>query len=195
MGYPVIGSESVNPTMLTMLNTRASLGNAVKTSGTATPISLVGTADVSLPPPSNPQPLTGGVYNGYKRIDGLGLLSQRGSISVVGSEFVIGAGGAGDYRTPHAWIGSAVSVDSTVTGFVFATEKASDGLLYFSQRVVAAESVKNGRRNNISGGGFIESLTAGDKISVWAASSASCDLTVFDANLGLEMALPESFKV
>ena len=195
MGYPVIGSESVNPTMLTMLNTRAELGNAVKTSGTTTPISLVGTADVSLPPPSNPQPLTGGVYNGYKRIEELGLLSQRGSISVVGSEFVIGADGAGDYRTPHAWLGIAVSVDSTVIGFIFATEKASDGLLYFSQRVTADKSVKKGKRKNISGGGFIESLAAGDKLSVWAASSTSCDLTIFDANLGLEMALPESFKV
>ena len=51
------------------------------------------------------------------------------------------------------------------------------------------------RSTNISGGGFIPGLEAGDKLSVWAAASLSTNLTIYDANLGLEMSVPASLKV
>jgi hypothetical protein len=200
-GDIVSNADPLNPVVTfpvditTMLNTRAQLGNTVATDGIITPIVLVGTGDVQLPPPALPQPTTGGVYNGYVELTGLSIISESGAVTVVGSEIIIGASGAGDYRTPHAWLDVSTDSNNNVVGFVFAIEKLSTGLLSFSQRVTGNRSAAHDQQTNIAGGGFVSSLVAGDKISVWAAASVSCNLTVYDANLGLEMAIPASFKV
>ena len=186
------GSE---PAITTMINTRAQLGNTVASDGTIGPISLTGTGDDNLPPAATPQPPTGGAYNGYVELTGLSAISQDGEVSVVGHEMIIGSNGAGDYRTPHAWLDISTDANNNVVGFVFGIEKASSGLVSFSQRVTGERASAQNQATNISGGGFVPSLEPGDKISVWAASSLSCNLTIYDANLGLEMAVPASLKV
>ena len=42
-------------------------------------------------------------------------------------------------------------------------------------------------RTNISGGGFLNGLLAGDKLSVWVASEKNADIVIYDANLGLNL--------
>lgn len=48
---------------------------------------------------------------------------------------------------------------------------------------------------NISGGGFVENLEEGDKVSLWAVSSNTGTMTISNANLGLEMAVHSTLKV
>jgi len=198
-GNLVDNSDPINPVVnmnadvTNMFNTRASLGNTVSATGIITPIALVGTGDETLPPPAVPQPPTGGAYNGYVELDGLSVITQSGSATVVAHEFIIGAGGAGDYRTPHAWLDISTNANNNIVGFIFGIERA--GLVSFSQRVTGERGSAQDQATNISGGGFIPGVQVGDKISVWAASSLSCNLTIYDANLGLEMACPASLKV
>lgn len=186
--------SSIN-SLVTMLNTRAQLGNTVAANGVVGPISLTGTADEDLPPPSTAQPATGGSYNGYVEITGFTEISSSGELSIVGGEIVVSNDGAGDYRTPHAWLDIGMSTNNAVIGFIFGIKKASDGLIRFSQRVTGDRASEQDQRTNVSGGGFIPNLEPGDTISVWAASSLTGDLTIYDANLGLEMAVPAALKV
>ena len=197
IGHPlrdVEQSQGVDADIITMLLTRASLGNTVATDGVIGPVALTGTGDEQLPPPNTPQPPTGGNYNGYVPIAAFSVITESGQTTVVDYEFVIGVNGAGDYRTPHAWLDIATSTNANVIGFVFGILKASDGLLYFSQRVTGERGAAQDLPSNISGGGFIENLEPGDRISVWAACSVSANLTIYDANLGIEMACPASLK-
>jgi len=192
---PINPIVNQSPGLITMLNTRASLGNTVSVNGTIGPIALVGTADEDLPPPSTPQPPTGGAYNGYVELTGLSAITQAGEVSIVGHEMIIGSGGDGDYRTPHAWLDISTDTNNNVIGFVFGIEKFGTGLVIFSQRVTGERASAQDQATNISGGGFIPGLEAGDKLSVWAAASLSTNLTIYDANLGLEMSVPASLKV
>jgi len=192
---PINPVVSQSPGLITMLNTRASLGNTVATDGVIGPIVLVGTGDEALPPATTPQPPTGGAYNGYVELTGLSAITQSGELSIVAHEFIVGSAGDGDYRTPHAWLDVSTDTNNNVVGFVFGIEKAGTGLVSFSQRVTGERSSAQNQSTNISGGGFVPSLEAGDKLSVWAAASLSCNLTIYDANLGLEMAVPVSLKV
>ena len=180
--------------LLVMLNTKAELGNTVKTDGVI-PIQLTGTLNTILTPPETPQPLTGGDYNNYKQVVGLSSISSSGAVSVVDGAFVIGEGGAGDYQTPHAWIGSSVSTNNTVFGFIFAVEKANSGLLNFSQRVAGIRGSEQSLLTNISGGGFINSLEVGDKLTVWVAASKTSTVNISDSNIGLQMVLGETLKL
>ena len=180
--------------VIMMLNTRAALGNTVSANGELGPIALVGTGNDYLMPPTDGQPVTGGNYNGYVELTTLSNIYQSGEVSVVGHQLVIGAGGAGDYRTPHAWLDVSTSANGNVVGFIFGILKASDGLLYFSDRVTGERGSAQDLATNISGGGFAIGLEEGDKISVWGASSVTSNLTIYDANLGLEMACPASLK-
>ncbi len=191
---PINPVVNQNADLLKMLNTRAQLGNTVAADGIIGPIALVGTGDESLPPPVTPQPPTGGNYNGYVKLAGLSQISAAGELSITAGEIIIGSGGAGDYRTPHAWIDAAISTNNNVLGFVFGIEKAATGLVSFSQRPTGERMAAQDQQTNISGGGFIASLEAGDKISVWVAASLNGNLFIYDANLGLEMAVPASLK-
>ena len=192
---PINPIVNQSPGLITMLNTRASLGNTVATDGVIGPIVLVGTGNEALPPPSTPQPPTGGAYNGYVELTGLSAISQAGEISITGHEMIIDSGGDGDYRTPHAWLDISTDTNNNVIGFVFGIEKFGTGLVYFSQRVTGERASAQDQATNIAGGGFVPGLEAGDKISVWAAASLGTNLTVYDANLGLEMSVPASLKV
>ena len=189
---PVVNQD---PNLSLLLNSRASFGNTVATSGVLGPVSLVGTGDEELPPPTVPQPPTGGSYNGYVKVNGFQQITASGEVSVVGSDFIIGANGAGDYRTPHAWLDISTTANNNVLGFVFGIEKFGTGLVSFSQRVTGERGSAQNLPTNISGGGFVEGLEPGDKLSMWAACSVTSDLTIYDGNIGLEMACPLSIKV
>ena len=189
---PVVNQD---PNLSLLLNTRAALGNTVSTGAQLGPIALTGTGDEDLQPPTDGQPTTGGDYAGYTELTGLNAISQSGEVTVSGHQFIIGANGGGDYRTPHAWLDVSVNTNGNVVGFIFGIEKASNGLLYFSDRVTGERASAQDQATNIAGGGFVSALEAGDKLSVWAAASLSTNLTIYDANLGLEMACPASLKV
>lgn len=188
-------TAGATPAVTTMLRTRAALGNTVSATGAITPIALVGTGDENLPPPTDGQPTTGGNYNNYVELTGLNFIYQSGEVSVVGHQFVIGANGAGDYRTPHAWLDVSTSANNNVIGFIFGILKASDGLLYFSDRVTGERGSAQDQATNIAGGGFVSGLEPGDKLSVWAAASVTSNLSIYDANLGIEMSIPAVLKV
>jgi len=191
---PATGELGEVSALVLMAQARASLGNTVATDGVKAGIALVGTGDEELPPPTVPQPPTGGAYNGYVHLDVLTMITQSGEVSVVGDSFIIGANGAGDYRTPHAWLDIAISTNGTVVGFVFGIEKFGTGLVSFSQRVTGERGAAQNLPSNISGGGFVEGLEAGDKLSMWAAASITTNLTIYDGNIGLEMACPALLK-
>jgi len=182
--------EATNPIVITM-QTRASFGNTVAATGILQ-TTLTGTGDVLLPPPATPQPETGGSYNGYLRVDGLVEISAMGELTVSNAALVIGANGDGDYRAPHAWVGMSASTTATTVGFIFGIVKASDGLIHFSQRVTGGRMAAQDSLTNVSGGGFVFGLEAGDTLSMWVAADKNATITIYDMNIGLEMAIHES---
>lgn len=189
---PTATPDSRLDAMLVAINTKAAFGNTVVSQGKII-VNLIGTGDSDLPPPTDGQPTTGGNYNGYIPVPFNEILSA-GEVSVVGSEIVVGAGGAGDYNTPHAWIDTSADTNAAVIGYIFAIHKASNGLLYFSDRVVSQRAAAQGLVTNIAGGGFVSGLEEGDTLSTWVASSLSTELTIYDANVGIQMVLPESLR-
>lgn len=180
----LISLSSVQANIVNVMKTTAALGNTVKTYGALTSMSLVGTGDSTLPPPDNPQPLTGGDYNGYQKVTGLNVIKEGGYLTVSNNEFIVGAGGSGEYSAPIAWVDVIANLKDTTVGFVFARE--TDSMLYFSQRPVGNKTKTANSQTNLAGGGFI-SLTEGDKLSLWVACDTNCDLTITDMNIGLKM--------
>ena len=142
---------------------------------------VTGTGTVDLFPPSNPQPLTGGDYNGYIKIDGFTAIEESGTLSVVNGEVVIGT--AGNYFTSNAWIDVSCSVNTTTLGFLFSIER--NGEYLFSGRPVGSRGFNGDNRTNISGGGLLSNLQAGDKIGVWVASENASDITIYDCNIAI----------
>lgn len=179
--------------LLNTMITRAEMGNTVSDTGIIQ-ISLTGTADSLLPPPTTAQPVTGGNYNDYTKITGLSQIAEGGSLAVASSAFVVGTGGDGDYRTPHAWVDMSSDTTATTVGFIFGIVKASDGLIHFSDRVAGARMSAQNDRTNTSGGGFAPTLEEGDELSVWVAADKTITLTIYDANVGLEMSIADALK-
>ena len=122
------------------------------------------------------------------------MIKASGSLSVVDNSIFVGEGGAGDYITPFAYCDLYAGVNNTVVGIIFAVCKCSDNLLHFSQRVVGMRASAQGMVTNLSGGGYLDDLEEGDKVSVWVASSLSNTVTVSNANIGLELSISNSMK-
>jgi len=191
-GLPISGVDSITAIINTM-QTRASFGNTVSDTGVVQAV-LTGTGDALLPPPTTPQPETGGSYNGYIRVDGLVEISAMGELSVSNAALIVGANGDGDYRAPHAWVDMSANTTATTVGFIFGIVKLSDGLVHFSQRVTGARMAAQDDLTNVSGGGFVFGLEAGDTLSMWVAADKTATVTIYDMNIGLEMAIAESLK-
>lgn len=187
------GGGSTLAAIITTMKTRAAFGNTVVADGTI-PIVLTGTGDALLPPPTTPQPETGGSYNGYEKVTGLIEIEASGELSVSGGALVVGTNGAGDYRAPHAWVDMSSNTTATTVGFIFGIVKASDGLIHFSQRVTGSRMAAQDDLTNVSGGGFVPSLVSGDELSMWVAADKNATVTIYDMNIGLEMSIAESLK-
>ncbi len=179
--------------IITTMETRASFGNTVANTGVIQ-ATLTGTGDALLPPPSAPQPETGGNYNGYVRVDGLVEISAMGELTVLNAALIVGTNGGGDYRAPHAWVDMSADTTATTVGFIFGIVKLSDGLVHFSQRVTGARMAAQDDLTNVSGGGFVFGLESGDTLSMWVAADKTAIVTIYDMNIGLEMAIHESLK-
>ena len=172
------------------LNDFGSMGNTVA-DGTGNPnpagvidVVMAGNGgDDLLTPPTTPQPITGGDYNGYVKIAGLQEIDSSGAVSTVSGELVIGAGGAGSYNTPHAYLEVSSSTNNNNVGFIFGIERA--GFVHYSQRVTGARVVSSTDRVNISGGGNA-TLEVGDKLALWGCSEKAATVSILDANLGLQ---------
>jgi len=167
-------------------NTYAALGYTQKTAPSNLPLvmtGLIGTNDENLTPPDTPQPLTGGDYAGYIKISGFIQIEASGSLTVSNSEFVIGQ--AGNYYSSHAWLDVSCSVNTNNLGFIFGIERG--GQLSFSTRPTGTRGFNGDNRTNVSGGGFLNNLQVGDKVSVWVASENDADITIYDCNLGVNL--------
>ena len=171
--------------LLDVFNTHCQIGNTSKVDGAIT-ISVTGTGTDDLYPPDNPQPTTGGDYEGYVKITDLSLISEKGGLSVASSEVTVGI--AGDYYTSHAYLDASSALNTNNIGFTLAIERS--GNLNFQQRAIGSRGFNGDNRTNISGGGFLPSLLVGDKISVWVASADTTTITVHDANLGINLRAP-----
>ena len=141
----------------------------------------VGTGTVDLSPPTSPQPITGGDYNGYVKITGFVAIEESGTLSVAIGDVVVGT--ACDYFTSNAWIDVSCSVNTTTLGFLFSIER--NGEYTFTTRPVGSRGFNGDNRTNISGGGLLSNLQAGDKIGVWVASENASDITVYDCNISI----------
>ena len=167
-------------------NTYAALGYTQKTAPSNLPLvmtGLIGTNNENLTPPDTPQPLTGGDYAGYIKITGFIQIEASGSLTVSNSEFVIGQ--AGNYYSSHAWLDVSCSVNTNNLGFIFGVERS--GQLSFSTRPTGTRGFNGDNRTNVSGGGFLNNLQVGDKVSVWVASENDADITIYDCNLGVNL--------
>jgi hypothetical protein len=173
--------------LLDVFNTHCQIGNTSKVDGAIT-ISVTGTGTDDLYPPDNPQPTTGGDYEGYVKITDLSLISEKGGLSIANSEVTIGI--AGDYYTSHAYLDASSALNTNNIGFTIAVERS--GNLNFQQRAVGSRGFNGDNRTNISGGGFLPNLLVGDKLSVWVASAGTTTITVHDANLGINLRAPSS---
>jgi len=171
--------------MLNVFNTHCQIGNTTKDDGSIA-ISITGTGSDDLYPPDNPQPTTGGDYEGYVKITGLSVISEKGGLSIANSEITIGI--AGDYYTSHAYLDASSAQNTNNIGFTIAVERS--GNLNFQQRAIGSRGFNGDNRTNISGGGFLPALLVGDKLSVWVASEDSTTITIHDANLGLNLRAP-----
>lgn len=180
--------------IISIVENRIAIGNTVS-DGSGNPnqagvltVNLLGNGgDELLTPPASPQPVTGGNYNGYQPI-ALELIEQSGALIFDSGSILVGAGGGGKYRSSHAWIDMSSSAQANNVGFVFGVERG--GQLYFSARVTGDRLNQQNDRTNVSGGGFVE-LQEGDKLTLWGCSELASTVTIYDANLGLEMTLPE----
>jgi len=173
--------------LLDVFNTHCQIGNTSKVDGAIT-ISITGTGTDDLYPPDNPQPTTGGDYEGYVKVTGLSVISEKGGLSVASSEVTVGI--AGDYYTSHAYLDASSAQNTNNIGFTIAVERS--GNLIFQQRAIGSRGFNGDNRTNISGGGFLPNLLVGDKISVWVASADTTTVTVHDANLGINLRAPSS---
>jgi hypothetical protein len=170
-----------------LLNTYASVGYTQKQSnGTNIPLvinGITGTGNEDLTPPDNPQPMTGGDYKGFIKIAQFEEIDASESMTVVNGEIIIGQDG--DYYTSHAWLDISCTANGNNIGFIFGIERA--GQYIFSQRPTGMRASNGQDRTNISGGGFLATLESGDKLSVWVASEKDANITIYDANLGLNL--------
>jgi hypothetical protein len=168
-------------------NTYASVGYTQKQpNGTNVPLvvnGLVGTGNEDLTPPDNPQPLTGGDYKGFIKISQFEEIDANGSLTISNGEVIIAD--SGKYYVSHAWLDISCTANSNNIGFIFGIERA--GQYIFSQRPTGMRASNGQDRTNISGGGFLNDMLAGDKLSVWVASEKNANITIYDANLGLNL--------
>jgi len=167
-------------------NTYAAFGYTQKTSASGLPLLITGVVGIgsnNLTPPDSPQPITGGDYNGYVKIENFVEIAANETLTVSNSEIVIGQ--AGNYFSSHAWIDVSSSINTNTLGLVFCIERGSQ--LLFSARPVGTRGFNGNNRTNLSGGGFLDGLEVGDKISVWIGSEDSADLSIYDCNVGINL--------
>jgi hypothetical protein len=167
-------------------NTYAAFGYTQKTSVSGLPIVITGVVGIgsnNLTPPNSPQPVTGGDYNGYVKIDGFVEIAASETLTVSNSEIVIGQDG--NYFSSHAWIDISSSINTNTLGLVFCIQRGSQ--LLFSSRPVGTRGFNGNNRTNLSGGGFLDNLEDGDKISVWIGSEDDADLSIYDCNVGINL--------
>jgi|TARA_R110002050_G_scaffold4494_5_gene21808 hypothetical protein len=184
---PLLNGAVMIDELTELLNTYASVGYTQKQSnGTNVPLvisGLIGTGNEDLTPPDNPQPLTGGDYKGFVKISQFEEIDINGSLTIVNGEIVIAD--SGKYYVSHAWLDVSCTANGNNIGFIFGIERA--GQYIFSQRPTGMRASNGQDRTNISGGGFLNDMLAGDKLSVWVASEKDATITVYDANLGLNL--------
>lgn len=170
--------------------TYIAIGNTVAdNSGTPNPAGVIQVVfagnggDELLTPPVSPQPVTGGDYKGYQKIP-FTLIEESGELSFVTDHILVGANGAGRYNSAHAWVDMSSSATANNVGFIFGIERG--GQIFYSPRVTGDRLNAANDRTNVSGGGFVN-LQPGDKLTVWGCAEKASTVSIYDANLGLEM--------
>ncbi len=189
--YILAQRSAAGDTLEGILNTYASAGYTQKRpNGDITPLTIsgiVGTGSEDLIAPDSPQPVSGGDYNGFVKVTGLEEISSSGSLSFSDGGFVVGA--SGDYYTTHSWVDLSCTENGNNIGFIFGIERA--GFISFSPRPTGMRGSNGQDRTNLGGGGFLDGMQAGDKVSLWVASEKTADIIIYDGNLGINMRRPE----
>jgi len=148
--------------------------NIIRTQDETNDVSLTGTGVDTIWPPATPQPLTGGNYEGYRKIGNLVSNKELG-LTLIDGDDETGAAltacdipitEAGTYRVDGFTTFRHPANNSTVA-FVFAVELG--GQYIFSQRPVKATMPNGGRNANLAGEGIL-SVPAGAVLSMWVAS-------------------------
>lgn len=133
---------------------------------------MVGTGDDNLWPPSTPQPLTGGVYNGYQKVTNFQVNDSIRMTLENNEDVIINEQGRYDFMGSLSMRHSA---NNSVSAFVFAIEV--DGFYIFNGRPVKAKLPNGDDPANLSGGGVLKAQK-GWKVSLWCASDKSGTLMV-----------------
>lgn len=172
--------------VLQVAETRGSVANSEKVDGSI-PTTVPGAGNVQLPPPDSPQPETGGNYNSYVQVPmGAGVTSAGiiHNATYGGMEILID----GIYVLNHAWVGASASASNDVVAFTVAVLR--DGMWYFEQSTIGTRLVTAGEPVNLSGGGYLDPLLAGDIVVVWVAAEKGGTINVGDAAVGINLQQP-----
>jgi hypothetical protein len=151
--------------------------NIIRTQDTTNNIVLTGTGSDDLWPPATPQPLTGGAYEGYRKIGNLVPNKEAGLTLVDGDDETGAALTAcdipitedGTYRVDGFTTFAHPTNNSTVA-FVFAVELG--GVYIWSPRPIKHDMPNGGGNANLAGEGIL-SVPAGAVLSMWVASDNS----------------------
>ena len=158
--------------------------NIVRTQDDVNNITVVGTGDDQLWPPSplTPQPITGGVYEGYKKV---GYLDNNRSLDITLVDGIDTTGALcpscdmvipedGVYRV-DGFTTFQHSANTSTVAFSFAVETPSGYI--WSPRPVKHRVPNTEGHANMAGEGILP-VTAGTKISLWVASDNSGTLAL-----------------
>lgn len=135
-------------------------------------ISVTGTGSTDLWPPSAPQPITGGNYEGYVKVGDL-INNDSEEMTLSGGEDV-DIISSGRYRV-DGFATFAHSLNGSVVAFVFAVDIG--GSYVFSPRPVKHRVPNGGEAANMAGEGII-SAAAGYQTSLWVASNNSGSISI-----------------
>lgn len=135
--------------------------------------SVTGTGDNRLYPPSVPQPIVGGDYEGYVQVGN--LENDNNYLMTVADGINITIPQTGRYRV-DGFADFAHSSNNATVAFVFAINTGSD--FVFSQRPVRHRVPNGADYANMAGEGVIMASDASWTTSLWVASDVSGIITV-----------------
>ena len=156
--------------------------NFIRTQDTINTLSVTGTGDDNVWPSEDPQPLTGGNYEGYRKIGYL-VDNKSQKMTLQSGNDETGAALSlcdvvndedGSFRVDGFTTFKHTQNNATV-GFVFAAEVG--GNYIFSPRPVRQRVPNGAAPANMAGEGIL-SVPAGSKLSLWAASDVTGVLTL-----------------
>ena len=175
-------SKSIDPELLKNLERiRPIYADMVISGGQSHTFALTASADPALVPPSTPQPVGPGPYDGWVQVTGFAQTIAKG-ITVENSSFIVNNDGVWDLSS--AWFTFQHSQNSSTVAYAGVFE--IEGQLFFDPVTIAGRLPNNNTPLTLTGGGIIP-IPAGASFSVWMATDTTGTVTVPSAALSLHM--------